>query len=55
MFLFLTTWKTVLVPLAILPHAYVIAHEVGHHVQHLMGITDKIDAQRGRLSETEHE
>lgn len=33
--------------------AYVIAHEIGHHVQHLLGITDKIDAQRGRLSETE--
>jgi predicted metalloprotease len=30
--------------------AYVIAHEVGHHVQHLMGITDKVDAQRARLS-----
>jgi len=33
--------------------AYVIAHEVGHHVQHLLGITDKVDAQRGRISETE--
>jgi predicted metalloprotease len=33
--------------------AYVIAHEVGHHVQHLLGITDKVDAQRGRVSETE--
>ncbi len=33
--------------------AYVIAHEVGHHVQHLLGITDKIDAQRSRLSESE--
>jgi len=33
--------------------AYVIAHEVGHHVQHLLGITDKVDAQRGSLSETE--
>jgi hypothetical protein len=30
--------------------AYVIAHEVGHHVQNLMGITGKVDAQRGRLS-----
>lgn len=33
--------------------AYVIAHEVGHHVQHLLGITDKVDAQRGRVSEKE--
>jgi predicted metalloprotease len=33
--------------------AYVIAHEVGHHVQHLLGITDKVDAQRGRISEEE--
>ncbi len=31
--------------------AYVIAHEIGHHVQHLLGTTDKIDAQRGRISE----
>ena len=31
--------------------AYVIAHEIGHHVQHLLGITDKVDAQRSRLSE----
>lgn len=28
--------------------AYVIAHEVGHHVQHLMGITEKVDAARRR-------
>ena len=34
--------------------AYVIAHEVGHHVQHLMGITDKVHAQRERLSEEEY-
>ncbi|CAN5674883.1 neutral zinc metallopeptidase [soil metagenome] len=33
--------------------AYVIAHEVGHHVQHLLGITDKVDAQKGRLNESE--
>ena len=31
--------------------AYVIAHEVGHHVQHLLGITEKVEAQRGRISE----
>ncbi|OSZ78529.1 metalloprotease [Chitinophagaceae bacterium IBVUCB1] len=34
--------------------AYVIAHEVGHHVQHLMGITDKVHAMRSRLSEAEY-
>jgi predicted metalloprotease len=33
--------------------AYVIAHEVGHHVQHLLGISGKVDQMRGRLSETE--
>jgi len=33
--------------------AYVIAHEVGHHVQHLLGITDKVDAMRGQLNEKE--
>lgn len=27
--------------------AYVVAHEVGHHVQHLLGITEKVDAMRG--------
>jgi uncharacterized protein len=32
--------------------AYVIAHEVAHHVQHLMGITEKVDAMRGRVSKT---
>lgn len=34
--------------------AYVIAHEVGHHVQHLMGITDKVHSMRGQLSEEEY-
>ena len=33
--------------------AYVIAHEVGHHVQKLLGITDKIDGMRGRVSEAQ--
>ena len=31
--------------------AYVIAHEVGHHVQNTLGITGKVDAMRGRVSE----
>jgi uncharacterized protein len=31
--------------------AYVIAHEVGHHVQNLLGITGKVDGMRGRVSE----
>jgi predicted metalloprotease len=30
--------------------AYVIAHEVGHHIQKLMGITDQVDRLRGQLS-----
>jgi hypothetical protein len=34
--------------------AYVIAHEVGHHVQHLLGITEKVHAMRGQISEEEY-
>ncbi|HSW07731.1 neutral zinc metallopeptidase [Aquabacterium sp.] len=30
--------------------AYVIAHEVGHHVQHLAGISDKVEQARRRSS-----
>ncbi|HZX72937.1 MAG TPA: neutral zinc metallopeptidase [Cyclobacteriaceae bacterium] len=33
--------------------AYVIAHEVGHHVQHLMGISDQVHTAQQRLSEKE--
>jgi predicted metalloprotease len=32
-------------------HAYVVAHEVGHHVQNLLGIIDRVDAARSRASE----
>ena len=34
--------------------AYVIAHEVGHHVQKLIGVTAKTDAMRQRMSETDY-
>ncbi|MFS0576341.1 neutral zinc metallopeptidase [Sporosarcina sp. 179-K 3D1 HS] len=33
--------------------AYVIAHEVGHHVQTLLGISDEIMPLRNRMGETE--
>jgi hypothetical protein len=34
--------------------AYVIAHEIGHHVQQLLGISDKIQARRRQVSPTEY-
>lgn len=34
--------------------AYVIAHEVGHHVQNLLGISEKLDQARGRVSAAEY-
>lgn len=33
--------------------AYVIAHEVGHHVQNLLGTSDQVNSARGRVSEAE--
>ena len=34
--------------------AYVVAHEVGHHVQNLMGLTNKVHSQRGQISQAEY-
>lgn len=33
--------------------AYVIAHEVGHHVQHLLGVSDKVHAARQHQGEAQ--
>jgi predicted metalloprotease len=33
--------------------AYVVAHEVGHHVQNLLGISDQVQQARQRMSEAE--
>jgi len=34
--------------------AYVLAHEIGHHVQHLLQITDKVHKLQGRVSKEEY-
>lgn len=34
--------------------AYVIAHEVGHHIQKIMGITEKVQRLRGQVSDIEY-
>jgi predicted metalloprotease len=34
--------------------AYVIAHEVGHHIQNLLGTTSQVDQYRGKVSEKEY-
>jgi predicted metalloprotease len=34
--------------------AYVIAHEVGHHVQNLLGISERVSRMRGRVPQAEY-
>ncbi len=34
--------------------AYVVAHEVGHHVQNLLGLSGKVHSMRQRLSQTDY-
>ena len=34
--------------------AYVVAHEVGHHVQKQMGVTERVHSQKSRLSQTDY-
>lgn len=50
---FYQTMKTRLGAPGDFAQAYVIAHEVGHHVQNLMGISEKVQNLRRRASEKE--
>ena len=34
--------------------AYVLAHEIGHHVQNLLGTSDRLHSARGRVGEPEY-
>ena len=49
---FYETLKTQLGAPGDFAQAYVIAHEVGHHVQNLLGISNKVEQRRGQVSQT---
>jgi uncharacterized protein len=51
---FYETLKTKLGAPGDFAQAYVIAHEVGHHVQNLLGITAKMEQMRGKVSQVEY-
>jgi len=51
---FYETLKTQLGAPGDFAQAYVIAHEVGHHVQNLLGISNKMEQMRSRVSKTEY-
>jgi predicted metalloprotease len=50
---FYDTLKNQLGAPGVFAQAYVIAHEIGHHVQDQLGITGKVDQMRGRLSQAQ--
>jgi uncharacterized protein len=50
---FFETMKTRLGAPGDFAQAYVVAHEIGHHVQNILGTSGKVDAMRGRISETQ--
>ena len=51
---FYETLKTKLGAPGDFAQAYVISHEVGHHVQNLLGITNKMEQMRGKVSQVEY-